>query len=146
MILATHAAFRLPMRIFLRLLAMFAVLVAAVLVLQQVASESGEVAVLTTVDANGDAQTTRLWIVDLEGRQYLRAGVPQAGWYQRMLADPSVEVRRGEVNRAYRAVPDLARVTDVNGLMEAKYGWADAYIGFLFGRDESVPVRLEPAP
>ena len=130
----------------MRLLAMFAVLVVAVLVLQQVASESGEVAVLTTVDAEGGAQTTRLWIVDLEDRQYLRAGMPQAGWYQRLLANPSVEVRRGGVNRAYQAAPELARVAQVNGLMGEKYGWADAYIGFLFGRDESVPVRLEPAP
>ena len=134
------------MRIIVRLLAMLAVLVVGVLVLQQIAAESGEVVVLTTVDAGGEAQTTRLWIVDLKDRQYLRAGMPQAGWYQRLLANPSVKVRRGDMNRAYQATPELARVAEVNSLMGEKYGWANAYIGFLFGRAESVPVRLEPAP
>ena len=135
-----------PMRIVLRVLAMLTALIVAVLVMQQIAAESGEVAVVTTVDAVGDANTTRLWVVDLDGLQYLRAGMPQSAWYQRLLATPMVEVRRGDAVGTYRAKPALARVPEIDRLMREKYGWADAYIGFLFGRDESVPIRLEPVP
>ena len=130
------------MAIVLRVLAMLLVLVVAVVVVEQIAAESGEVVVLTTADE----QTTRLWIVEIDGQPYLRAGMPQAGWYQRLLAEPNVRVQWAGVERAYTAVPELVRVPEVNRLMREKYGWADAYIGFLFGREESVPVRLDTAP
>lgn len=133
------------MAIILRLLGTLAVLVVVLLVLQQIAAESGEVVVLTT-QGSGEAQTTRLWIVEHGDRQYLRAGMPQSVWYQRVLANPNVQVGRGDEQQAYVAVPELVRVPEVNDLMRDKYGWADAYIGFLFGREESVPIRLDPVP
>jgi hypothetical protein len=131
------------MKIIFRLLAILALIIVGLLLLQQIAAESGEVVTLTTEDDVGALETTRLWIVELEGRQYLRAGMPQAGWYQRLLGNPNVRMQRGDVQQAYMAVPDLARTPEIDGLMREKYGWADAYIGFLFGREESVPVRLD---
>jgi hypothetical protein len=35
-------------------------------------------------------------------------------------------------------------VEHVNTLMFQKYGWADAYIGLLFDRSDSVAIRLDP--
>ncbi len=131
------------MSIVLRVLGMLLALVVVVMVVQQIAAESGEVVVLTTENLEGERQTTRLWVVEIDGRLYLRAGMPQSSWYQRVLANPNVYVERGEVQRAYLARPELAQGTQVNELMRAKYGWADAYIGFLFGRESSVPLRLE---
>lgn len=128
----------------LRLLAMLAVILVSVLLLEQIAAESGEVVVLTT-QASGESHTTRLWIVEDQGEQYLRAGMPQSAWYQQLLANPNVSLQRGEVERAYIAVPELVSVPRINELMREKYGWADAYIGFLFGRAESVPIRLDEA-
>jgi hypothetical protein len=47
-------------------------LVVIVFLLQIVASEVGEVVILTTVDATGEPVETRLWVVDLDGRTWLR--------------------------------------------------------------------------
>ena len=134
------------MRIVWRTLAAILLLLLAVVALQQIAAESGEVVVLTTRDATGATHTTRLWIVEHQQRLYLRAGMPQSQWYQRVLGEPAVSVEREGITTSYRAVPELTVVPQINELMRAKYGWADAFIGYLFGRDASVPVRLEPAP
>ncbi len=110
----------------------------------QYAAESREVVVLTTYGEEGSPQETRLWIVDLEAYQYLRAGFDGAGWYQRLIADPEVEVVRNGDGAIYTAVPDPSKTAQVNDLMADKYGWADAYIGMLFGRGGAIAVRLEP--
>ncbi len=69
-------------------------LFAMVIVLQIMASESGEVVVITTRDAAGDARDTRLWVLDHQGSAWLRSGSPHSGWYQRTLANPQVGVQR----------------------------------------------------
>ena len=49
----------------------------------------GEVVTLHTRDSGGDWETTPLWIVDLEGGSYLRAGSPdESGWVTRARANP----------------------------------------------------------
>ena len=111
-------------------------------VAQLVASESGEVVVLTTHDADGEAHETRLWIVDHEGFQWLRSGSDVAGWYGRLHANPKVEVERQSTRKPYTPVPEPAKAPEINRLMLEKYGWADRYIGFYFPRDDSIPVRL----
>ena len=55
----------------------------AVIGLQFVASERVEVVILESMNADGQPQETRLWIVDDAGYQYLRASA-DAGWYQRL--------------------------------------------------------------
>ena len=69
-------------------------LLIAVLGLELIASESGEVVVLSVATADGP-QETRLWVVDLEGYQYVRAGHTGAGWYAAAVAAPTVRVARG---------------------------------------------------
>lgn len=110
----------------------------------QLASEMGEVVVVTTTDESSAPVETRLWVVEYEGYQYLRSGDPGSGWYQRLLTNPEVEVvRKGESAR-YKAVPYPENVDEINRLMAEKYGLSEAYIAAILGRENSVAVRLEP--
>ncbi len=112
-------------------------------VLMFVASESGEVVVLSSLDADGKPQETRLWVVDLNGYQYLRAGDPASGWYARIRANGRVGLQRGDTRAAYDAIAEPGVRDTVNDLVRAKYGLADQYISALLGRDDATPIRLE---
>ena len=132
------------MRWILRLLGALFIVVLVGFGVEQYAAESGEVVVLTTQDADGNPMETRLWIVDHDGFQYLRAGAEGSGWYQRLVADTEIEVVRNGDGAVYIAVPDSAMTETVNLLMADKYGWADSYIGTIFPRDDAIAIRLEP--
>ncbi len=129
------------------ILKVFAILIAVMLVwflAQIVASESGEVVVLTTTDSKGETAQTRLWVFDYEGHQYLRTGDTGSGWYNKVLSNPSVSVARNDVSKNYTAVP-VPELRDIgNELLRDKYGWSDAYIEWVFGRDTAIPIRLDP--
>jgi hypothetical protein len=113
-------------------------------VLLGVASEmGGEVVKVTTNDAQGAQRTTSLWVVDDGGVPYLRSGNSENDWYQRLVADPNVEVERDGVVTHYVAQPTPERTEQINALMAEKYGWADTVIGII--RGDSVAVRLAPA-
>ncbi len=122
-------------------------LLAVVIVLlltQAIASETGEVVVLHTTDATGNDATTRVWIVDYDGAQWLRAGQPTSAWYVRLAAQPAIRLQRGDVVADYVAVPMPEERAIVNDAMRHKYGWRDALIGMLIGgRDRAIPIRLE---
>lgn len=130
-------------RILLRLLGLLLGLILLVVLLEVIAAESGEVVVLTTRDAAGESHDTRLWVVEHEGHAWLRAGASVQGWYQRLLEEPEVEVERSGSRGTYAAVPVPAKRDAIDDLMREKYGWADTYIGMLFGRDDAVPIRLD---
>ena len=132
------------MRLFVRLLGLVVLLAVAVMGLQMVAAESGEVVVLRTTNAAGQIEETRLWVVDDAGHAWLRSGSPTSGWFVRLQQQPDVEVVRAGTPSAWRAVPQPEARDHINDLMRAKYGWADAYIGMLFGRDDAIPIRLDP--
>jgi hypothetical protein len=109
-------------------------------------SESREVAILRSRDADGAVRSTHLWIVDEDGTAWLRSGGRERGWFRNVAARPEIELERGGETRPYRAVvvdtpADGARVA---ARMREKYGWIDALILTLEGRPESVAVRLEP--
>ena len=74
------------MRLIAKLLGSVFALLLFVALLQGVASETGEVVVLTSVDqATSAPTTTRLWVVDHYGAMWLR-GDAASGWTQRVLA------------------------------------------------------------
>lgn len=130
-----------------RVLHGFGVLVAVMLAMyavQMIAAESAEVVVLTTETSSGEAQETRLWIVDHEGSQWLRSGGEIQSWYRNILEKTDVEVLRDSEKTSYTALPTENYREAVNGLMREKYGWADSYIGFFFSRDNAIPIRLVP--
>ena len=124
-------------------------LVTAAMLLQMVASETGEVVVVTTDAGGGESATTRLWVVDHDDAQWLRVGVEGAGWFGRMISNPVISMQRGEVSAEYAAVPVPAAITTVRGLMREKYGWRDWWVGMFVDQESATPVRLvavEPAP
>lgn len=129
------------------LVSVLAVLIGiAVLVfgLEMIASESGEVVVVTTPTDDGPSRT-RLWVVDLDGAQYLRAGHVEASWYGPLIAADAVDVERGGATARYRAVPAPEVLDRVNAAFADKYGWRETYIGLMVGgREHAIPIRLEP--
>jgi hypothetical protein len=112
--------------------------------LQMFASEVGEVVVITTHDAAGAPHRTRVWVVDHDGAQWIRAGSNRSAWFARLEVQPTLELERGTTTGVYRAVVVPEATAAVNALMAKKYGWADWYVGTLFSRDHAVVMRLEP--
>ena len=119
------------------------VLVVGVFVLQVIASETGEVVVLKTHDDAGELVETRLWVVDHENAQYLRAG-PGSGWYLRLVAKPEVWLTRAGATATYAAAADLEARAEINRRMREKYAWRDQVVEMLVGREDAIPVRLTP--
>lgn len=107
-----------------------------------IASESGEVVSLYTLDESAERKTTRLWIVDYEKKLYLRSGSTESGWFKRISSSSLVELERHGVVKPYR--PELApELRDaINQSISKKYGWAETCIDFFLSRDDAVPVRL----
>ena len=121
-------------------------LVAMLLTLQYLASERVEVVELHTVDETGELVTTRLWVVDDEGFQYLRVGSGGSGWFSRVQANETFEVTRDGITTRYEAVERPEKQDRINTLMQEKYTWGDSLIGALVGsRENSIPVELRPA-
>ena len=108
------------------------------------ASESGEVVTIYTIDSSNREKITRLWIVEHQGYQYIRSGNLKSGWTQRLVENPHIGMVRNNSRLSYKA--ELARNERavINKLMEKKYGWADKLISFFFSRDDAVPIRLTP--
>ena len=120
-------------------------LVVALVGLERIAAERVEVVELHTLDESGETVTTRLWIVDDEGYQYLRVGADGSGWFSRLQANDSFEITRDGVTTRYEAVLQREKRDRINDLMQAKYTWGDSLIGTLVGsRENSIPIELHP--
>lgn len=115
--------------------------------LEVIAAESGEVVVLQVPDVDG-VRETRLWVVDMDGSQWLRTQ-PRARWLALLRTrDDARLARDGEVAPvSIEVVEDPGVVSAVNARMREKYGWADHYVGWFLGdpdRAGAVAIRLEP--
>lgn len=108
----------------------------------------GEVVRITTFGPGGAPFHTHVWVVDVDGTPWLRAGEPASGWLARIRSDPHVLVLRGGEEKHWLAVPvsDPAWRDRVQALMRQKYGWADRYIALIRDGSRSVPVRLDAEP
>jgi hypothetical protein len=127
------------------ILLLVGLLVGLVVVVTTFGVDEGEVVNLTTVDANGARFETQVWIVEIDGVSWLRAGRPRAKWLARLRANPAVELERGEEVKLYTAIPvdDPSARDAVNRAMAEKYGDADRMVDRIFDRQHSVPIRLE---
>ncbi|GAB5500866.1 MAG: hypothetical protein PsegKO_31770 [Pseudohongiellaceae bacterium] len=135
------------LRIAVALVVMLILLMVGIYILQRLASERVEVVELHTVDAAGEPVTTRLWVVDDGGYQYLRVGGDGSGWFSRLQAMPSVELSRDGQRARYEPVLRPDKSARINELMQAKYSWGDSVIAALVGsRDGSIPIELQPLP
>jgi hypothetical protein len=134
------------MKIVVRFIGGLLALALTVFVAQSVASETGEVVVLHTLDAGGVDRTTRIWIVDHAGQQWLRSGSSESVWYRRLIAQPHVRIERAGKSADYVATPSPENRQTINDQMRAKYGWRDALISWMVGgRDGAVPIILNPS-
>ncbi len=134
------------MKVALRYIGAVAALLVVLMVVQAIASERGEVAVISTTDASGTPHETHVWIVDTDGHPWIRSGSPTSGWYSRLKETPTLELDRSGVVSQFTIEAVPAKQAQINTLMRAKYGWADAYIGMFFSRANSVPIRLDARP
>ena len=118
-------------------------LVVTIFMVQGIASETGEVVVLTTVEqASGDTATTRLWVVEHDNTFWLR-GSAQSGWTQRALSQNiPLQLERDGITNTYTVTSAPAQVGTVNELMRQKYGWRDQFISLMAPREASVVLRL----
>ena len=118
-------------------------LVVAIFSLQLLASERVEVVELHTTDETGEPVTTRLWVVDDDGYQYLRVGAAGSGWFSRLQANGNFQVTRNGDTAIYTAVLRNDKGERINQLMQEKYSWGDTAIGYLAGsREGSIPIEL----
>jgi hypothetical protein len=108
--------------------------------------DEGEVVTLVTRNGGGALYDTQLWVVEYDGRSYLRAGSPNVRWLERLRAHPDVTLKRGAESLPYTARPqdDPAIRAGVNERMAQKYGYADKLWGYVADRPHSVPILLEP--
>jgi hypothetical protein len=132
------------MKLVLKIVGALLALVLLLFLGQSVASESGEVVVVHSLDTDGAPKETRVWVVDDQGAQWLRTGSAQSKWMARLRAHPEIQVTRKGDTRSYLAVPVPDARAAINRLMAEKYGWADGFIGLLISRDQAQVVRLDP--
>jgi hypothetical protein len=106
-----------------------------------------EVVVLRSYDAEGLPHETRLTVIDRAGISWVR-GRPYRGWFRRIEANPSVELRRAGVWRPVRATVsrDPADAAAFDQVMLDSYGLAYRFVD-LVARISSteIPVRLDAA-
>ncbi|MFT7244478.1 MAG: hypothetical protein ACI82A_001835 [Candidatus Azotimanducaceae bacterium] len=121
-------------------------IVVAFIAAERLASERIEVIELEAMDESGELVTTRLWIADHDGKQYLRVGADGSGWFSRIQANPAVKVTRGGETMSVIAIPDPSKSEIINQIMQEKYSWGDTLIGKMVGeRTGSIPIELRPA-
>lgn len=122
-----------------------AVIVAAFVVASIVIDE-GEVAHLQTLDAEGRAYESDLWIVDVDGVLFLRANGPNAHWFIRLQANPQVTIERDGESLSYEAVPVSGPQAKrrVDRAMSEKYGLPEEVWEWLTRASETIPIRLDP--
>ena len=115
------------------------------LAVQTLASERVEVIDLYTTDELGEMQTTRLWVMDDEGYQYLRVGSDGSGWFDRVLQNGEIKVGRNGTTASYTVVQRADKSERINDMMQEKYTWGDTFFATMLGsRDGSIPLELHP--
>tara|TARA_B100000519_G_scaffold2274_1_gene2193 strand:- start:356 stop:769 length:414 start_codon:yes stop_codon:yes gene_type:complete len=113
---------------------------------QLFASERIEVVELHTSNEALEEITTRLWVVDDDGYQYLRVGSEGSDWFNRLQATGTIDVTRNGRRYEYSWSLRPDKSTEINSLMQHKYGWGDSFVGLLTGgRVGSIPIELKLA-
>lgn len=110
-----------------------------------VAGEQFEVVVLRTLDGANHPHETDLWIVDHEGRPWVRGIRPTLRWIERIRANPRVELVRNGKTTAHTAsiVATADEKRAIDEAVAAKYGWLDRLYEILIPHD-TIPIRLDP--
>ena len=113
-------------------------------VLQIAASERVEVVQLHTIKSGGEKVVTRLWVVDYDGRAYLR-GDTGSDWFQRLQSSDKFTLIRGDETGEFTHRVKNENIDMINKLMREKYTWGDQIIEIGVGsRAESNAIELTP--
>ena len=126
-------------------------IVTGILVLGALFLDEGDVVTLITHSEERE-YFSHVWIVEIDGRRYLRANRPEARWLRRLRENSAVGLREGRglhlPVKNYRAqiVRDPELRLRVDAAMAEKYGQADEIWGRIVERSNSVPIELLPAP
>jgi hypothetical protein len=109
------------------------------------ALEGREVVRLRTRGANGAEHETRAWVADADGYEWVEAANAERPFLQRIQAGGGVDLWRDGAWRSCTATPEPppAGHARIRGLLAAKYGWADRWIGLLADTSGSWAVRLD---
>ncbi len=135
------------MKYIIRVVEIVVGLMLILLLVQTLASERVEVVELYTTDELDEPQTTRLWVIDDEGYQYLRVGADGSGWFTRIMENGEIRVNRDGNTQAYTVLQRPDKSEKINTLMQEKYTWGDSFFATMFGgRDGSIPLELHPVP
>ncbi len=102
--------------------------------------EMGDVVVLTTTDAEGVTVERVLSPIDDDGTLYLSANHWPRAWFRRAVANPDVQVRRGEETRNYRVVEISG--DELAGIKERHAHPILVWVGMGFAPREF--IRLDP--
>lgn len=120
------------------------ILLVAVTGLYAARNYGGEVAVLYTTDTHGRSYRTNLWVIGQDSNVWIRATSASSLWLDRIINNPDVELRRGQILTSYKATPLTHRRSRVNANMAETYGWAEWLLAKVENRSEAVPVYLDP--
>jgi hypothetical protein len=102
-----------------------------------------DVVVVVTRNQDGSDRETKVWIVELDDRAYIRTAATR--WYGNVEREPDIVLRVGEKALPLRAVlvTDALLADRVEAAFREKYGFWDAFMAiFRFG--EPHVMRLEP--
>lgn len=102
-----------------------------------------QVVEVLTQDEDGSDRATKVWIVAVDGRAFIRTAATR--WYRNVERDPNIGLRVGEEEFLLRTelVTDAALVERAVAAFREKYGFTDAFMQILrFG--EPHVMRLAP--
>lgn len=106
--------------------------------------EGGETVLLRTFDTEGQAEETRLWIVDFDGSAWLGAGGGEARrWFQRLQRMPEVELVRGGVSSCFRAEPDFEPRMREAIVEQTRIKYRLGQLGLELGNRLGIPMRSD---
>ncbi len=105
-----------------------------------------EIVVLRTFDDDGAPHETRVMVIDIADRPWIR-GRPYRGWFRRVEANPDVEIYRGE--RWYPMRASISRqssdAAEFEKVVVERYGLAYRFFDVIARMSSNeIPVRLEP--
>ncbi|HAJ76753.1 MAG TPA: hypothetical protein DCM64_09895 [Gammaproteobacteria bacterium] len=110
-----------------------------------IGAEGVVVVQLHASNQDGKMVTTRLWVVDDEGYQYLRSASGTKEWLGYVAEGREFTLTRNGETASYTAVQCPDKRVRINELMQEKYTWANS--GLLRSTDggvNAIPVELHP--
>jgi hypothetical protein len=100
--------------------------------------------IVLTVDEDGDARETTVWLAVVDGRGYVRTS-RSTRWGGNVVREPDIGLRIGDAEYPLRAsfVEDEALRQRIVATFREKYGWSDGMMAVFRGSKPRI-MRLDP--